>query len=118
MHYGGMSNSMDDSLQYISHLQDLIDLHEFMQDQDLADAMNLAVKCIAKPDLPPANARQALVKMQGYAFQFRMQAATYTYIHKGKAGSDENVKKNVYFAASEQCNQLAQSLKYLVKEHF
>jgi len=109
---------MSDTLEYISGIQDLVDLHEFMNDRELAEAMDLAVKCIAKPDMPPSVARTALLKMQGLAFRFRMQAATYTYVHKGKAGTDENVKKNVYFAASEQCHELAQTLKYLVKEHF
>lgn len=105
-------------LDYLSDIQDLIDLHEFMDDPDLGDAMGLAIKCIAKPDMPPAVAREALLKMQGLAFKFRMQAAAYTYIHKGRAGTDENVKKNVYFAVSEQCHELAQTLKYLVKESF
>jgi hypothetical protein len=109
---------MSDTLEYLSSLQDLMDLHEFMQDPELGNAMDLAIKCIAKPDMPPAVARHALLKMQGLAFRFRMQAATYTYIHKGKAGTDENVKKNIYFAASEQCHELAQTLKYLVKEQY
>lgn len=108
---------MADVLDYLSSLQDLVDLHEFMADDDLGEAMNLAVKCIAKPDMPPAVARHALLKMQGFAFQFRMQAATYTYIHKGKAGTEENVKKNIYFAAAEQCHELAQTLKYLVRDN-
>lgn len=105
-------------LTYISALQDLVDLHEFMNDPALTEAMELAVKCTAKPDMPPAVARTALLKMQGLAFQFRMQAATYTYIHTGKTGTPENVKKNVYFAAAEQCHNMAQTLKYLVKEQF
>lgn len=109
---------MNNPLEYLSNIQDLIDMHDFMADDDLADAMELAVKCIAKPEMPPSVARAAMLKMQGFAFRFRMQAATYTYIHKGKAGTEENVKKNVYFAASEQCHELAQTLKYLVKEHF
>ena len=107
---------MSESLQYLSNVQDLVDLHDFMQDEELAEAMNLAIKCIAKPEMPPSVARAALLKMQGLSFRFRMQAATYTYIHKGRAGTDENVKKNVYFAASEQCHALAQTLKYLLKE--
>lgn len=105
-------------LEHISKLQDLMDLHEFIKDDDLADAMELAVKCVAKPDMPPVVARSALLKMQGYAFQFRMQAATYTYIHKGSASTLDGIKKNVYFAASEQCHNLAQTLKYLVKDSF
>lgn len=107
----------DLTLEYISNLQDLMDLNEFMDNDDLAEAMELAVKCIAKPDMPPSVARTALLKMQGFAFQFRMQAAVYTYIHKNKAGTEENVRKNVYFAASEQCHAMAQTLKYLVKEN-
>lgn len=109
---------MNNPLEYLSNIQDLVDLHDFMQDEELAGAMDLAIKCIAKPEMPPSVARAALLKMQGLAFRFRMQAATYTYIHKGKSGTDENVKKNVYYSASEQCHELAQTLKYLVKEHF
>ena len=109
---------MGDVLQYLSGVQDLVDLHEFMEDEELSEAMDLAIKCIAKPDMPPATARIALLKMQALAMRFRMQAATYTYIHKGQGGSTENIKKNVYFAASEQCHELAQTLKYLVKEQF
>lgn len=106
------------NLEYISNLQDLVDLHEFMDSPELTQAMELAVKCIAKPDMPPVVARTALLQMQGLAFQFRMQAATYTYIHTGKTGTPENIKKNIYFAASEQCHNMAQTLKYLLKEHY
>ena len=105
-------------LEYLSEVQDLVDLHEFMQDDELAEAMDLALKVIAKPDIPISQARNALAMMQGYAMRFRMQAATYTYVHVGKAGTVENVKKNVYFAAAEQCHEMAQTLKYLAKEHF
>jgi hypothetical protein len=103
-------------LEYVSGLHDLVDLYEFVGSDDLAEAMDLAIKCVAKPDIPHATARTSLLKMQALAFQFRMQAATYTYIHVGKTGSEENVKKNVYFAASEQCHELAQTLKYMLRE--
>lgn len=109
---------MSDSLQYLSSVQDLVDLHEFMQDEELAEAMDIAIKCIAKPDMPPAVARIALLKMQGLAFRFKMQGAYYTHINKGSSGTSQNIKKNVYFSASDQCHELAQTLKYLVKEHF
>lgn len=107
---------MGDVLEHLSGIQDLIDISDFMQDDDLTEAMALAVKCIAKPNMPPSVARESLLKMQGLAFKFRMQAATYTYIHKGRAGTDDNIKKNVYFAISEQCHELAQTLKYMMRE--
>ena len=103
-------------LEYLSQVQDLVDLHEFINDDELAEAMDLALKVIAKPDIPPVVARSALAKMQGYAMRFRMQAATYTYVNTGKTGTEQNVKKNVYFAMAEQCHEMAQTLKYLSKD--
>lgn len=103
-------------LEYISKMQDLVDLNEFMGDQDFEDALELALKCIAKPDLPPAVARKALVQMQGYALKFRMMGQVFMTIKKGRTGSEENNKKNVYFSMSEQCHEMAQSLKYICKE--
>ena len=105
-------------LKHLSEVQDLIDLYEFMEDEDLAQAMELALNVIAKPDIPVSAARNALAMMQGYSLKFRMQAATYTYVHVGKAGTVENVKKNVYFAMAEQCHEMAQTLKYLAREQF
>lgn len=106
------------ALEYLSKIQDLVDLNDFMDDQDFADACDLALKCIAKPDLPPAAAKKALVQMQGYAFKFKMMGLAFMTIKKGKAGTPENAKKNVYYSVSEQCDSMAQSLKYLVKEQF
>lgn len=105
-------------LKYLSEAQDLIDLHEFMDDDDLAQAMELALNVIAKPHIPVSEARSALAMMQGYSLKFRMQAATYTYVHVGKTGTVENVKKNVYFAMAEQCHEMAQTLKYLARESY
>lgn len=106
------------ALEYISEIQDLVDLNDFMDDEQFAEALELAVKCVAKPDLPPAAAKKALVQMQGWAFIFKMKGQTYMTIKKGKAGSDDNHKKNVYFSVSEQCRDLATALKYLARESF
>lgn len=110
-----MSKDMNE-LEYLSKVQDLVDLNDFMDDQDFEDAMELALKCIAKPLLPPAEARKALVRLEGYAFKFRMQAQTYMTIKQGKAGTPENKKKNVYFSISEACHELASAMKYIVRE--
>jgi hypothetical protein len=108
--------SREDALEYVSGIQDFIDLHHAAGDDELQKAINLAMKCIAKPDLPHAAARKAMVQLQGYAFKFKMQALVYMQIHTGKTGSNENIKKNAYMYASEQCDKLAQTLKYLVRE--
>lgn len=113
-----MENEFHKSLEYISNIQDLMDLNDFMEDEQFGEALDLAVKCIAKPDLPPAAAKKALVQMQAWAFVFRMKGQTYMTIKKGKSGSEENHKKNVYFSVSEQCRDLATALKYLARESF
>lgn len=99
-----------DALQTLSGMQDLVDVHEFMDDEGLLEVMELVIKCIAKPDIPPAVARTALLKIQAYAFKFRLQALDYNYINK------DSTKKNVYYAISQQCTDLAQTLKYLARE--
>lgn len=108
---------MAEPLDYLSKIQDLVDLNDFMDDEDFGQACEMALKCIAKPDLPPVHARRALLMMQGWAFVFRMRGQAYMTIRKGPGGSPENHKKNIYFSVSEQCHELAQTLKYIAKEN-
>ncbi len=102
----------------VSEIQDFIDLHEVVEDEALQEALDIALKCISKPDIPLAYARKVMIQMQGYAFTFKMQGLVYMQIHKGSAATKENIKKNAYMYASEQAHELAQTLKYLVKEPF
>ncbi len=107
----------DHPLEYVSGIQDFIDLHASVGDEELQTALDLALKCIVKPDIPVAVARKTMIQMQAYAFKFKMQALVYMQIHTGKTGSDENIKKNAYMYASEQCNLMAQTLKILAREN-
>jgi hypothetical protein len=100
-----------------SETQDFIDLHAVVEDETLQDAIDLALKCIVKPDVPVATAKKVMLQMQGFAFKFKMQGLVYMQIHKGAAATKENIKKNAYFYASEQCHELAQTLKYLSREN-
>lgn|SRR5690606_1403944 len=101
----------------VSDIQDFIDLHEVVEDEELQKAIDIALKCIVKPDIPVATAKKVMLQMQGYAFKFKMQGLVYMQIHKGAAATKENIKKNAYFYASEQCHELAQTLKYLSREN-
>lgn len=103
-------------LEYLSEVQDLVDLNDFIQDEDFGEALGLALKCIVKPDLPPAVAREALVQMEAYSFKFRMMGQVFMTIKKAPAGKPENMKKNVYFSVSEACHELAAALKYIVRD--
>jgi hypothetical protein len=103
-------------LELVSANQDISDMHEFINDEDFSQANELVLKCIADPNPSHASIRQALLLMQAYAFKFRMQSKVYDSLKKGRAGTDENIRKNVYYSASEQCHELAQTLKYLLRE--
>lgn len=106
-----------EGLESISGIQDFVDLDEIIQDPELVNAIELALTCIAKPDIQPATAKKAMIKMQAYSFKFKMQALVYMQIHTGKVGTPENLKKNAYMYASEQADKLAQTLKYIVREN-
>lgn len=103
-------------VEYLGKVQDLMDLNDFMDDEDFEAALELALKCIAKPDLPPAIAKKALIQMEAYSFKFRAMGQVFMTIKKDKAGTPENMKKNVYFSISEACHELASALKYIARE--
>lgn len=107
-----------DGITRLSEVQNLMDLNDFMNDPDFEKALELVLRCIAQPVLKHATARKALLLMQSYAFKFRMEGQVYMTLKKGRAGTDENHKKNIYFSVSEQCHEMAQTLKYLLKEQY
>lgn len=101
------------ALEYVSDIQDMIDLNDFMQDEKFGEALDLALKCIAKPDLPPATAKKAVVQLQAYSFYFKLQAQMYVNLKQGN-----NQKKNFYFTMSEQCAGLSMALRPMARETF
>lgn len=105
-------------LMYLSEMQDLVDLHEFMDDPKFSEAMELAVKCAANPNISSATAKTVVVQMQAFAFLFKMKAQTYMTIKKGSGGTTDNMKKNVYFAISDQCAALSMALRPMARDSF
>jgi hypothetical protein len=92
-----MTTTNDSPLSLISEVTEFNDLSEFMQDPDLDEALHLLLKIIARPDIPPVKAQAIIIKLQAISAKFQMMSTIYTTILKGKAGTDEYTKKNVYF---------------------
>lgn len=111
-----MSEERQHPLEYLSKIQDLVDLCDFVDDEDFSKATDLALKMIVKPDVPAARAAALVVQFEAYSFKFNMLAKTYMTIKKSNAGTDNNFKKNIYFGMAEQCQRMADALKYVVKE--
>lgn len=103
-------------LEYLSKSQDLMDLNEFMDDENVAYALDMAIKCFAKPDLPTAAAKKVVIQLEALSFQMKMKAQLYMTVRQGKAGTAENKKKNVYFSMAECLHELSMALRYMARD--
>lgn len=112
--FEGVDSRDASALVVLSELDELI---EYMDDDILQEMIDLAIKCLAQPHLKQETAEQLLLQFQAAAFKFGMLAVTYTTLKRGKAGTDENNKKNIYYTAADQCDKMAASLKYVVRRH-
>lgn len=100
-------------LEHIQNVDELMELHEFMKDSDLQEAIDLALKIVAKPEIPNMKAAVLVVRLEAYSFKFKMMGVTYMQVLKQQSGKDGNLKKNIYYSASEQCHHLSVALKQL-----
>lgn len=101
-----------DAISAIESIDDLMDLHEFMQDDDLDKALSAVVRLIANPEIPSAKAIPLIVKLEAIAAKMKIQASIYTTIKKGASGSVNAQKKNVYYSASDAVSKVVDALKY------
>lgn len=103
------------ALNNLSRIDELVEMCDFVDDQEMREIIDLSLKCYAQPHMKPETAEQLLVKFQAAATKFGFLAVTYTTLRKGKAGTEDNYKKNIYYTASDLCDKMAASLKYIVR---
>lgn len=108
----------DNPLLLVDKVDQLNDLHSFMQDESLEEALGFVVQLMMKPDVPAAIAQKLIIKLQSYAAYFAMQATIYTTIKKDKAGTENANKKNIYYTAADSLDKVVQALKYAVKTQY
>lgn len=104
-------------LAVISHVKEFVELHEFLKDdEDVKAALELVTKAIVKPELPgPQKAAELVVRMQAYSAKFAIQATIYTTLKKDRAGTEFNMRKNIYYTLAEQMDKLAAAMKIVAK---
>lgn len=105
------------ALENLSKIDELIEMCDFVNDDDLREIIDLSIRCLAQPHLKPETAEHLLVKFQAAATKFGFLAVTYTTLKKGRAGTEDNFKKNIYYTASDLCDKMAASLKYVVRRN-
>jgi hypothetical protein len=108
---------METSLDYINKVTEFNDLHEFMNDEDLDEALAMVVKILMKPDIPAVQAISLITKLQAMSAKFQILATWYTTVAKGPSGSVNHTKKNVYYTMSDTIDKLVGALKYTTKTY-
>ena len=108
---------METTLDYVSKITEFNDIHEFMKDEDLDEALAIVVKIMMKPDIPAMQAISLITKLQSLSAKFQILATWYTTVAKGPSGSVNHTKKNVYYTMSDTIDKLVGALKYTTKTY-
>jgi hypothetical protein len=88
----------------------LSEIADFMEDEELTQALTFIAKLIIKPDVPLAVATVEIVRLQAIAAKMAFRATWMTNVDK----SDRS-KKNIYYTAAESINSLVSALKYITR---
>lgn len=103
----------------------LSEVAKFLEDDEVMETLEYVVKLIAKPDVGADKAAPLIVKLQAYAFDFKMKAKYYMFIgkHKDVRWDEEDGKpvkgerKNYYLSLSEEIDKLVAALKFVARSY-
>lgn len=105
----------ENPLETVSTITEFNDLTDFMQDPALDRALDLAIKCIANPEIAATKAPKLIVELQAISLKFSLKAVEYATIKRDRAGTDNNHRKNIYYSTKEALDRLVDALKYAAR---
>ena len=94
----------------LEQVNGLVDIAEYMDDEELTAALTFIAKLIIKPDVPLNVATVEIVRLQAIAAKMSFKATWLTNVEKG-----DRAKKNIYYTAAEAINNLVSALKYITR---
>lgn len=94
----------------IDMVNGLAEISDYMNDEELTQALTFIAKLIIKPDIPLNVATVEIVRLQAIAAKMAFKATWMVNVDKGN-----REKKNIYFTAHEAINDLVSALKYIVR---
>ena len=94
----------------IEMVNGLSEIAEYMQDEELTQALTFIAKIIIKPDLPLNVATVEIVRLQAIAAKMAFKATWMANVDK-----NDRAKKNIYYTAAESINNLVSALKYIMR---
>ena len=86
-----------------------------MNEKEVGRSLELITRLMENPDVAPQKASPLIVECQALSAKFAVQATYYTTLAKGRAGTENNYKKQYYYTLSEQMYRLSIALKALQK---
>ena len=94
----------------IESVNGLAEIADFMQDEELTQALTMVAKLILRPDIPIQVAQVEIVRLQAIAAKMSLKATWMVNVDKG-----DRAKKNIYFTAAESLKDLVAALKYIAR---
>ena len=101
---------MEQSKTTIEMVNGLSEIADYMDDNELTEALAFVAKLILKPDIPLQVATVEIVRLQAIATKMAFKATWLTNVDKS-----DRAKKNIYYTAAESINNLVSALKYITK---
>ncbi len=99
-------------LEYLSEIQELVDVVEFMGDEALEEAIARTVKLMVKPDVPSRVLAPLIVQYEAWATIFALRGKKLLILPDGK---EPQKRKNFYLSAADRFQRMADALKYMNK---
>lgn len=94
----------------IDKINGLSEIADYMQDEELTQALTFIAKAIIKPDIPINVVTLEIVRLQAIAAKLSLKATWMANVDKG-----DRAKKNLYYTAAEAVGQLVSALKYITR---
>jgi hypothetical protein len=88
----------------------LAEIADYMNDEELTQALLFVAKLIIKPDIPLQVATVEIVRLQAIATKMSFKATWMANVDK-----TDRAKKNLYYTAAESINSLVSALKYAAR---
>ena len=94
----------------IDMVNGLSEIADYMNDEELTQALTFIAKVIIKPDIPLNVVTVEIVRLQAIAAKMAFRATWMANVDKSDRG-----KKNLYYTAAEAINSLVSALKYIAR---
>lgn len=105
----------EELINYVDMIEEISEVNELLNEDFVTTALDDIVKLAVRSDVPDAIARKLIVKLQAIAATFALRATFYANVQKGKVGSVEYQRKNLYYTLAAETDKIVAALKYLVR---